>query len=274
MEQRPSPEEETLEAADQESRSRCPTAIVRSRNWLLTSLDEHVRSDEASLDRDLDDAIGSVRQWRTDQARRLETMRKDMLSELSSAAHPASSEAAGDDSLPSRCIPHQRPKVQQKRRPESPDENVCDSAAPGCGSSRVEPTATRVPQPTEFSRTEHAVRLGRLDQSADGYTLPTVRPPEVVGRELGIDLEAWLREDEEMERRASELLTYSSNLDQVISSLHRATCASTAGTATAGGEPSGSKLATNLSVQASPNAPDASSRETAEVISSIARGQS
>ena len=210
-------------AADAE-RTRCPTAIARSRNWLLTALDESVHADEVSLDRELDDAIGDLRRWREEQARRVEEMQKAALAEFpASAPAPAAVEA---DSSPARCRP------RAPRRAATPDENACDDprgmrAAPA---ARAHPPAP--PRATASERVALAQQeqeLQRLQEVADSAPwllsqpdmpigLPAADPHARVGWPGGMQ-DCW-REEAEMERNADALLDYSSNLEKVLAKMH------------------------------------------------------
>lgn len=188
-----------LDNDDELPAARCPTAIARSRNWLLTSLDESLVAEEQSLDRDLDDAIGGLRQWREEQAHRFEEMRRAALAELpqAPAAAPACTSPKGNSEEPSSGH-------RLQPRGSTPDENLFCAAAVPRPRTRAEPPL----QPSASQRV--AERLASTAQEPTvvaSWTPPSVQVDDV-------------DDFSDLERTADVLREYSSGLDQVLARLH------------------------------------------------------
>ena len=204
---------EPLPGADAEvagtSSARCPVAIARSRNWLLTALDESVRTEEATLGRELDDAIGGLQRWREEQARRFEEMHRQASAELPVA--PSAETEASKNSPPS-CR-------SRARRIGSPNENAC---VPSRSTAATTVAARPAHKPAE-PRPTAAERVALAEAAMLQQERVEEHPPDSSAGEMSSvwssGLDECLRDMAEMERKADALREHASNLSALLAKL-------------------------------------------------------
>ena len=204
---------EPLPGADAEaagtSSARCPVAIARSRNWLLTALDESVRTEEATLGRELDDAIGGLQRWREEQARRFEEMHRQASAELPVAP---SAETEASKNSPPRCR-------SRARRIGSPNENVYVPSRSTTAATVAAPPAhmPAEPRPTAAERVALAEAAMLQQERVEEH------PPDSSTGEMSSvwssGLDECLRDMAEMERKAGTLREHASNLSALLAKL-------------------------------------------------------
>ena len=216
-----------MEVGAQPQSARNPTQIVRARNWLTTDLDETVRTDELSLERDLDEAIGSVQQWREVQARRLEDMRAAALAELPAAsAPPPPSASAAVAAAPSDAAARPKPNVARGRarplgaRPyaDHADENACGGGGSSGDAATSGAERPQAPPPSSAPKSSAAERVALAEQSFAENLVEAAAPPPLPAAELERLLKAEA-EAAEMERVSTELMEYSSGLGHLLKKL-------------------------------------------------------
>ena len=200
-----------------EPHSRCPTQIARSRNWLSSALDESVRAEESSLDRDLEHAIGDLKQWREQQARRVE-MEMQRIEQLHASA-PSPSSADGIDAAISQRDERvsNQPVAAMHPQASCVDENACVRDDGSCAPSMLRPTpethvaAARGARLSASERVERAIASEPLDMES----LPSESNPLVEAQH-----ESLLKADAELQRVGVDLLQRASDLDLVLARMH------------------------------------------------------
>ena len=192
------------------SHARRPTQIARSRNWLSSALDDDLRAEEVTLGRELDDAIGNVRQWREVQALRFEEMRKEALASMPPPTAEVASRASPTSRVPASVS-------RQLRHVDGVDENAFAQQPPlEVRCNGLAASSTNTSSIDEHSQAE-CDRLARIERRLEAATLSTVPLPESRATDEDEDL---LQADAAMEQLSSDLMDYSTNLQAVLSKLH------------------------------------------------------
>ena len=197
-----------------EANHRCPTQVARSRNWLTTSLDDSVRSDALALDRELEDALSSLKRWREDQTRQFEASRSAALCELQHQ-RPAGVEEQ-TTSAAARGVPRSR------TRPEGVDAYADENAREP--RQRQHLTPHRGSAEWQGERPTAAERVALAEQSfLDNESEASIAETHVLNARMTSEMEKLVQaeaEMAEMDRMSSELVAYSSGLHDLLAKMH------------------------------------------------------
>ena len=206
----------------------------RRQTELNASLDAKVYAECKELESELDNALSSVQEWRKREAARLEAMRQQLQQELKQQQQSAAVQDVSESGRGEQSADNGSPRSSRRRKPlkDTQNENVGSVEQWRVRWQQRQQVASEASSRRSNAAVAHQQQQQRPSSAAAHLaqlTAETPAPADAVGQEntanralaasLAAKTEGLHQADEELERAALKLTSYSQGLDDVLARL-------------------------------------------------------